>query len=427
MKKVKKMKVLVIGSGGREHAIAKKLLEDSKVTDVYCAPGNPGMRKDGITILSILEEEFDALINFSKQHQIEWTFAEPEVPLVKGIVNHFQKAGLKIFGPTKEAAQIEGSKQFAKNLMLKNKVPTANFKSFDHFQEAKEFVLTHDLPLVIKADGLAAGKGVVIAETKEIAIQTLHAFMEEKSLGQSGNQIIIEEFLEGQEFSLMAFVNHDKVYPMVIAQDHKRAFDGDRGPNTGGMGAYSPVPQIDECMVEEAKETILLPIVHGMINEGIPFVGILYAGLIATPDGPKVIEFNARFGDPETQVVLPRLKSSLAQIITDLLENQIPTIQWSNQATVGVVVAAQGYPKDYQKGMILPERFTPKTNSYYAGVKEKNEKIVANGGRIFVLQSSGKTIEEAQKKVYDALERVDLPQMFYRKDIANKAFIDNQR
>ncbi len=415
------MNLLVVGRGGREHAISKKLLEDSEVDTVYCAPGNPGMQKDGIKLVAIDENDFISLIDFVKEKQVTWTFVGPEIPLVNGIVDAFKRAGLAIFGPDQAASQIEGSKEFAKKIMQKAQVPTAAYRIFDDFIQAKTFVLKHGAPIVIKADGLASGKGVVVALTEAEAIAALHDFLEENKLGESGSRVVIEEFLEGQEFSLMAFVNGNRVYPMVAAQDHKRAFDGDKGPNTGGMGAYSPIPQIEATVIEQAKEEILLPVAQMMVTNGTPFLGILYAGLIATSSGPKVIEFNARFGDPETQVILPRLESSLVQIVSDLLENKEPHIHWSKKVALGVVIAAEGYPENYEKGMPLPKFDNEETTIYYAGVKEEQGELLANGGRIFLMEATADTLAEAQAKVYATLDQQPLDKMFYRSDIGNKA------
>ncbi|OFI49289.1 phosphoribosylamine--glycine ligase [Floricoccus tropicus] len=415
------MKLLVIGSGGREHAIAKKLLEDDKVQEVYCAKGNPGMVEDGIKILDIAEDDHVSLIEFVQRNEIDWTFVGPEIPLANGIVDDFEKEGLKIFGPRKAAAQIEGSKDFAKQLMDKYDIPTGSYKTFTDPNEAKDYIKSQGAPIVIKADGLAAGKGVVVAETEDQAIEAVEDMLESNKFGQSGAKVVIEEFLAGEEFSLLAFVKGADVYPMVISQDHKRAFDGDKGPNTGGMGAYSPVPQIPQSMVDTAVETVLKPAANGMLLDGKEFTGILYAGLIATTDGPKVIEFNARFGDPETQVVLPRLDSSLAQIIDDLLNDRVPQIEWNDDITLGVVVAADGYPNDYKKGMEIPKFDNQDIQVYYAGVAREDGKLVSSGGRIFLVEASGNSLEDAQNKIYSALKEVSLPDMFYRSDIGDKA------
>ena len=414
------MKILIIGSGGREHAIARKILNSPKVTEVYCAKGNPGMLSDGIQVVNIAEDDHEGLISYVKEKNIAWTFVGPEIPLLNGIVDDFQAAGLKIFGPNKAAAMIEGSKEFAKKIMVDNAIPTADYEAFTNYEAACAYVKEKGAPIVIKADGLAAGKGVTVAMTLEEALQALKEMMTNHRFGKSGDKVVVEEFLEGQEFSLLAFVRNENVYPMVIAQDHKRAFDEDKGPNTGGMGAYSPVPQIPEEMVDAAVERILKPAASGMMKNDTPFTGILYAGLIATHTGPKVIEFNARFGDPETQVVLPRLTSDLAEIIDDLLNNKEPELTWSNQASVGVVLAAEGYPNDYKKGMSVPE-FNDQVTVYFAGVTDDQGTIRASGGRVLLVEAESDSIESAQAKVYEALEEVNTTDYFYRKDIGAKS------
>lgn len=416
------MKLLVIGSGGREHAIAKKMLDSPKVTRVYCAKGNPGMEKDGIQLVDIPENNHSALITFAKANEIAWTFVGPEIPLLNGIVDAFQAAGLKIFGPNKAAAMIEGSKEFAKKIMDQNNIPTADYRTFSDFEQASKHVKEVGAPIVIKADGLAAGKGVVVAKSETEALQALKDMLTDHRFGTSGNKVVIEEFLVGEEFSLLAFVKNEKVYPMVIAQDHKRAYDGDRGPNTGGMGAYSPVPQISEVIVEQAIEEVLKPAAKGMMANKTPFTGILYAGLIVTDTGPKVIEFNARFGDPETQVVLPRLTSDLVQVIEDLFNGCEPELTWSKGAAVGVVLAADGYPNEHKKGMVLPD-FTKETKLYYAGVSSNKNQLIASGGRVLSVVAEADSLAEAQLKAYQSLTEVDTTDYFYREDIGAKASI----
>ena len=417
------MKILVIGSGGREHAVAKKFLQDPQVETVFCAKGNPGMRKDGIKTVAIEESDHESLIAFAQEQEVDWSFVGPEVPLLNGIVDDFQGAGLEIFGPNRQAAMIEGSKEFAKELMRDNQIPTADYQSFTDSAQAKAYIQLKGAPIVIKADGLAAGKGVVVAETIEEANAAVEAMLEQNAFGESGAKVVIEEFLAGEEFSLLAFVKGEAVYPMVIAQDHKRAFDGDLGPNTGGMGAYTPVPQIPQEMVDQAVAEVLLPAAKGMIRNNTPFTGILYAGLIATNDGPKVIEFNARFGDPETQVVLSRLESSLAQIIDDLLQDQVPTIQWNQSASIGVVIASQGYPGKYQQGMPVPSPEGEGTQFFYAGVEETADQgdLTAAGGRVFLVEASAEDLATAQKNVYEAINKLPLSGLFYRNDIGDKA------
>ncbi|WP_238046477.1 phosphoribosylamine--glycine ligase [Enterococcus mundtii] len=419
------MKCLVIGSGGREHAISKKLAASPLVEAVYCAPGNAGMKKDGIRLVNLAETEHEGLIEFVRSEGIAWTFVGPEIPLLNGIVDDFQAEGLAIFGPTKAAALIEGSKSFAKELMARQGIPTAESQTFSRFAEARKYIEAKGAPIVIKADGLAAGKGVVVAETLEAAVEAASEMLEHNRFGASGHQIVVEEFLSGEEFSLLAFVRDTEVYPMVISQDHKRAYNGDRGPNTGGMGAYTPVPQIPQTMVDQAVEEVLKPAVRGMKELGRPFTGILYAGLIATAEGPKVIEFNARFGDPETQVVLPRLKSDLAEIIDRLLSGKAVELSWESEGfCLGVVVAAEGYPENYQKGALLPDFSTdPDVSIYYAGVEERAEELVGAGGRIYLVEASGQTIEEAQEKIYSVLKVKNTDHTFYRTDVGSKALV----
>lgn len=417
------MKILVIGSGGREHALCKKISESSLVSQVYCAPGNDGIEE--ATLVPIPETNIADLITFCKNEKIDLTIVGPEAPLVAGIVDEFEANGLKIFGPRKNAAQIEGSKTFAKQLMEKYNIPTASFATFTSYDEAKAYVEEKGTPIVIKADGLAAGKGVVVATTFEEAYCALKEMLLEKKFGSSSQKVVIEEFLEGEEFSLMAFVHGENVYPMVIAQDHKRAFDGNEGPNTGGMGAYTPVPHIPEEVVNKAIEDVLHPTAKALVEEGCAFTGILYGGLIATKNGPKVIEFNARFGDPETQVVLERLESDLVQVILDILNHRTPNLVWSNEAVVGVVVAAQGYPLQYKKGMPLPDLTIehPDITVYHAGTKRpnKNGPFVANGGRLILVAGKGTTLEEAKNKVYTHMPNFPEEDFFYRKDIGHRA------
>lgn len=416
------MKVLVIGRGGREHAICKKVKESRQVTKVYCAPGNGGISEDA-ELVPISEHQFSDLISFAKENQIDLTIVGPEDPLTAGIVNEFLEAGLKIFGPKKEAAIIEGSKAFAKELMQKYNIPTASYQSFQDYEAAKAYVEKNGAPIVIKADGLAAGKGVVVAMTDQEALAALKEMMLDEKFGNASASVVIEEFLQGEEFSLMAFVNGKAVYPMVIAQDHKRAFDGDKGPNTGGMGAYSPVPHIPEQEVESAVHEILIPTAKALVEENRSFCGILYAGLILTDEGPKVIEFNARFGDPETQVVLARLQSDLVEIIIDILDEKKPSILWGQDAAVGVVLAASGYPNQYKKGIEIPHLrdLNSDTLVFHAGTKKDNQHYVSNGGRVLLVTSKGSSLSSAIKDVYSEIEKLQSDAFFYRKDIGEKA------
>ena len=419
------MKVLVIGSGAREHAIAHALLSGNSVSEVTVAPGNPGMRLDGINTTQLDPSNHAALIDFVKDNQVDWVFVGPEVPLIQGIVDDFEANGIKAFGPNKAAAQIEGSKDFAKQLMERHGIPTAKYRTFDELATAEAYVRDHGAPIVVKADGLAAGKGVTVAMDLDTALKALEDIFVDHRFGAAGAKVVIEDYLEGQEFSLMSFVNGTEFWPMPISQDHKRAFDGDKGPNTGGMGAYSPVPQISQDVVDTAIETIVRPTVQAMADEGTPFTGILYAGLIATADGPKVIEFNARFGDPETEVVLPRLTSDFGEGINAILNNETPTFTWEddNKTTLGVVLASNGYPTNVIKGAAIPEiPVDESSHVYYAGVAtDADGKLVANSGRVLLLETTADDIRAAQDKSYGVLDTLATTGMFYRHDIGAKA------
>lgn len=411
------MKILVIGSGGREHALAKKFMESPQVEKVFVAPGNSGMKKDGIQIVGISELSNDELVEFAQKENIDLSFVGPETALMNGVVDAFEEKNLIIFGPRKKAAELEGSKDFAKSIMKKYGVPTADYATFDSLEPALSHLKQHGVPIVIKADGLAAGKGVTVA----FDIASAQAALADIFSGSQG-KVVIEEFLDGEEFSLFSFVHQGKIYPMPIAQDHKRAFDGDKGPNTGGMGAYSPVPHLPKEVINEALEKVVKPTVAGLINEENSFTGVLYAGLILTADGVKTIEFNARFGDPETQVVLPRLKSDLAQAIIDILAGDVPTLEWlETGVTLGVVVASEGYPAQAKTGSILPD-IPKELNVYYAGVTENEaNQLVSSGGRVYLLSESGKDIASTQKSLYDKLDKLDNQGLFYRHDIGSKA------
>ena len=418
------MKLLVVGSGGREHAIAKKLLESQGVEQVFVAPGNDGMTLDGLDLVNIGLSEHSKLIEFAKENGIAWSFIGPDDALAAGIVDDFNQAGLKAFGPSRLAAELEWSKDFAKEIMVKYGVPTAAYGTFSDFEEAKSYIEKQGAPIVVKADGLALGKGVVVAETVEQAVEAAHDMLLDNKFGDSGARVVIEEFLDGEEFSLFAFVNGDKFYILPTAQDHKRAYDGDKGPNTGGMGAYAPVPHLPQSVVDQSVETIIKPVLKGMIAEGRPYLGVLYAGLILTAEGPKVIEFNSRFGDPETQIILPRLTSDFAQNITDILDKKESTITWLDEGvTLGVVVASEGYPLDYEKGLPLPEKTEGDIITYYAGAKfaENSRALLSNGGRVYMLVTTADTVSAAQEKIYDQLEKQDTTGLFYRTDIGSKA------
>ncbi|TKC14809.1 phosphoribosylamine--glycine ligase [Robertmurraya kyonggiensis] len=415
------MKVLVIGRGGREHAICRKASESPQVEKVFVAPGIEGM-EDVAKLVAIEEHEQDKLIDFAVGEHIGLTIIGPEVPLLGGLADRFREAGLAVFGPNQLAAEIEGSKSFAKNLMKKYAIPTAEYAVFTNYEEARDYVLAKGAPIVIKADGLAAGKGVTVAMTLDEALESLKEMMQEAKFGEASSTVVVEEFLAGEEFSLMAFVNGENVIPLEIAQDHKRAYDGDQGPNTGGMGAYSPVPQIGEDVVQVAVETILKPTAKALVEEGRSFCGILYAGLIKTEAGPKVIEFNARFGDPETQVVLPRMKSDLVQVMLGVIAGETPEIEWDLEAMIGVVVASNGYPEAYEKGAVLAGVESVDSYVFHAGTKKNAAgEFVTNGGRVLLVGAKASTLAEAQAAVYKELVHVQCDGVFYRKDIGHRA------
>ncbi|HFR4151595.1 TPA: phosphoribosylamine--glycine ligase [Bacillus cereus] len=415
------MNVLVIGRGGREHALAWKFAQSEKVEKVYVAPGNEGMR-DVATPVDIDENDFDALVLFAKENNVELTFVGPEIPLMNGIVDRFKEEGLRVFGPNKAAAVIEGSKAFTKELMKKYDIPTAAYETFTDYEEAVQYIQKVGAPIVIKADGLAAGKGVTVAMTLEEALQAVKEMLQDVKFGAASKKVVIEEFLDGQEFSLMAFVNGTTVHPMIIAQDHKRAFDGDKGPNTGGMGAYSPVPQIPEPAVQEAIQTVLHPTAKAMIEENRSFTGILYAGLILTNDGPKVIEFNARFGDPETEVVLPRLENDLVDVCNAVLDESELTLQWSEEAVIGVVLASKGYPEAYKKGDIISGLDALQdVIVFHAGTAMKHGDFVTNGGRVLFVACKANSLQEAKDKVYKEIGKIESDGLFYRSDIGYRA------
>lgn len=416
------MKVLVIGSGGREHAIVRQFKNSPSVTEVFVAPGNDGMRQDA-TCVAIDSLEFEMLTAFVHENAIDLTFVGPEQPLAEGIVDYFESQGLRIFGPTKAAAQIEGSKSFAKELMKKYNIPTAAYETFTDVNEAKDYIRKMGAPIVVKADGLAAGKGVVVAMTLEEAIFTVEDMIGNQKFGESSSRVVIEAFLDGEEFSYMSFVHNGQIYPMVISQDHKRAYDGDRGPNTGGMGAYSPVPHLPESVIQQAYASIVVPTVEAMAAEGTPFTGILYAGVILTDEGPKVIEFNARFGDPETQVVLPRMTSDFGEFMTALLDEKPFELKWSNDEILGVVIAANGYPGQVKKGAILPDfsKFNKDIQVFHAGTKKVGGNFVGNGGRVILVTAKSSTLKQAEQQVYAALAEYNWDGFFYRCDIGWRA------
>lgn len=421
------MRVLVVGSGGREHAIIWSLKKNGSIEKIYCAPGNAGIGVDAECV-PIGAMEFEKLVDFAKKENIDFTIIGMDDPLVGGIVDVFEKEGLRVFGPRKNAAIIEGSKAFSKDLMKKYGIPTAKYESFSDYDKAKEYLDKQDMPVVIKADGLALGKGVLICTTRDEAETGLKEIMLDKKFGSAGNKVVIEEFLQGPEVSVLSFCDGKTVVPMVSAQDHKRALDGDKGLNTGGMGTFSPSVFYTEEMNQECMEKIFKPTVEAMAKEGRPFVGILYFGLMLTKDGMKVIEYNARFGDPETQVVLPRLKTDLLEIMEACIDGKLAdmNIEWYDNSAVCVVLASGGYPTAYEKGFEITGLDDIKKRDdivvFHAGTDLKDGKFVTNGGRVLGITGIGKDINEAIKIAYEGVEIVDFEKKHFRTDIGRKEY-----
>ena len=413
------MKVLVIGSGGREHAIVDALTRSPQVEKIFAAPGNAGMAAQAECV-AIRETEIEKLAAFAEEQGVELTVVGPEVALAAGVADCFKAKGLRIFGPSKAAARIESSKEFAKELMAKYNIPTAGFKAFTEYAEAKAYVESRPLPAVLKYDGLAAGKGVVIAQTLEEADEALKDMLLDTKFGQG--KVVVEDFLTGPEFSFMCFVSGEKVWPMQLAQDHKRAYDGDKGPNTGGMGAYSPLPFVTKEDEEYALNEILKPVAAAMVKEGCSFEGVLYGGLMKTPDGVKVIEFNARFGDPETEVVLPRLKSDIVDIFCAVADHTDTELEWHDFMTLGIVLASKGYPGDYAKGVVIGGLQNVEGTLYHMGTKAEGEQILTNGGRVLFVVGRGATLDDARKNALADVERVECDNLFHRTDIGHYVF-----
>ena len=410
-------KALVIGGGGREHAIVDALSRSTQVGKIYCAPGNAGISAQAECV-AIKDTDVESLKNFALENEIDLTVVGPEVALAAGVVDVFKEAGLRIFGPSKAAATIEASKDFAKQLMAKYNIPTAAFETFEDYDAALEYVKKGSFPVVLKYDGLAAGKGVVIPEKLEEADATLKDMLLDDKFGKG--KVVVEEFLTGPEFSFMCFVDGYDVYPMTLSQDHKRAYEGDKGPNTGGMGAYSPVPIISDEDLAFSLEKVMKPTAAAMVAEGCPFTGVLYGGLMKTPQGPKVIEFNCRFGDPETEVVLPRLESDIYDIFSAVADHTpMPEIKWKEEVTMGFVMASKGYPGSYEKGYeisgldTLPEDI----RVFHMGTSLKDGKYFTSGGRVLMVVGSGKDLQEAHDKALAAVESIGCENLFYRRDI----------
>lgn len=419
------MRVLVVGSGAREHALAWKLSQSPQASKLFVAPGNAGTAAVA-TNLPIQADDVTPLLNAAKQHHVDVTVVGPEVPLAAGIVDAFQQKGLAIFGPTRSAARIESSKAYARELMSKHHIPSPRFWVFDSYEKATEFINRHDSPVVVKADGLAAGKGAIVCRTRQGALDALKLCMVDRAFGRSGDTVVLEELLVGTEVSVFSFVDGETVSWPVAACDYKRAYDGDRGPNTGGMGGYSLPAFWTQELAERVYREIMVPTVQALAEAGSPFVGILYAGLMLTIEGPKVLEFNCRFGDPEAQVLLPRLKTDLVDIVEACLQHSLSSlnIEWSEEATVGVVLASGGYPGSYEKGVAIKglDSLHKDVLSFHAGTrlvtKDGQQQVVTDGGRVLTIVAKGKTLEEARKKAYDNVVRVHFEGMHYRKDIA---------
>ena len=416
------MNILVIGSGGREHALYWKLSESPQTEQIYAIPGNPGMGASAAIAL----DDHAAILRFVKEHEIGLVVVGPEVPLMNGLVDKLEAAGIRTFGPRANAAEIEGSKSFAKDLMKKYGIPTARYEVFTAAEPARAYIRQEGAPIVVKADGLAAGKGVIVAMTEQEALDAVDAIMEDHSFGDAGARVVIEEFMEGEEASLLAFTDGTTIRPMISAQDHKCAYDGDRGPNTGGMGTYAPAPVMTPEMTERAVEEILKPTIAAMAKEGRVYRGCLYLGLMVTADGPKVVEFNARFGDPETQVVLPLLDSDLVAIMCACADGTLVDvpIRWKDGAAVCVVLASGGYPGHYEKGQEihgLADAEAMGALVFHAGTAMKDGKLVTNGGRVLGVVGRGADISSAVDAAYAAATKISFKDAYYRKDIAHRA------
>lgn len=417
------MKVLVIGSGGREHAIVDALTRSPQVEKIYCAPGNAGIARQAECV-AIRETEVERLRDFAAAEGVGLTVVGPEVALAAGVVDTFKAAGLRIFGPTKAAARIESSKEFAKELMAKYGIPTAGFRAFTDYAAARDYVAARPFPAVLKYDGLAAGKGVVIAQTLEEADAALRDMLLDDKFGEG--KVVVEDYLEGPEFSFMCFVSGRRVWPMVLAQDHKRAYDGDRGPNTGGMGAYSPLPFITAEDEKYALEHILQPVADALAAEGCPFEGVLYGGLMKTAQGIRVIEFNARFGDPETEVVLPRLKSDIIDIFCAVAEGRDAQLEWHDFATLGIVLASKGYPEAYEKGHAIEGLDSVEGTVYHMGTRSDGDRVLTAGGRVLFVVGRGATLAEAREKALRDVARIGCDNLFHRTDIGHRALGDKK-
>jgi phosphoribosylamine---glycine ligase len=420
------MKILVVGSGGREHALVWKISQSPKVKKIYCAPGGAAIGQLA-EVVPIVPEQIEQLADFAQREKVDLTVVGPELPLTLGIVDLFEKRGLRIFGPNRQAAQLEGSKAFAKEILFERSIPTAASGTFSDADAAKNFIATREMPVVVKADGLAAGKGVLICTSRAEANRALDEILVKKAFGAAGEKVVIEEFLKGEEASFMVLTDGDHLLPLASSQDHKRVFDLDEGPNTGGMGAYSPAPVVTPEVHDRVMNEILLPLLAGLKKKNIRYRGVIYVGLMITHDGPKVLEFNARFGDPECQPIMMRLKSDLVELMEAAIDGKLHHVraEWNEDTAVCVVLAAGGYPKTYAKGKEIRglENLQQWTNGFvfHAGTAKENSRWVTNGGRVLGVTARGKNISEAIEQTYRAVDKISWDGMHYRKDIARRA------
>ena len=419
------MNILIIGSGGREHALAWKCAQDNSVKHVFVCPGNAGTYLENkVSNVEIDSNDFDAIENFCVKENIELVIIGPEQPLVMGLTDFLQSKNIKTFGPSKEAAQLEGSKTFSKDFFVKYNIPTAGYKSFNNYEESINHLDLISYPTVVKADGLAAGKGVIICENKDEAIDALNSIFKDKAFGSAGNKVVIEDFLDGEEASFIAVVSKDKIIPLVTSQDHKAVGDGDVGLNTGGMGAYSPAPIVTDEIHKKILDEVMYPTMQGLIDEGTPYLGFLYAGLMIKDDDLKVLEFNCRFGDPETQPILLRLNSSLVDLCLSAINDELDTysIKWSDKHSCGVVIASEGYPEGYESNKEVSFKSSEEENTklFHAGTIFDNDKVLTSGGRVFCATALGNNLKEAQQNAYNLVSKVNFEGAFFRKDIGNK-------
>ena len=419
------MNILIIGSGGREHALAWKCAQDNSVKHVFVCPGNAGTYLEKkVSNVEIDSNDFDAIENFCVKENIELVIIGPEQPLVMGLTDFLQSKNIKTFGPSKEAAQLEGSKTFSKDFFVKYNIPTAGYKSFNNYEESINHLDLISYPTVVKADGLAAGKGVIICENKDEAIDALNSIFKDKAFGSAGNKVVIEDFLDGEEASFIAVVSKDKIIPLVTSQDHKAVGDGDVGLNTGGMGAYSPAPIVTDAIHKKILDEVMYPTMQGLIDEGTPYLGFLYAGLMIKDDDLKVLEFNCRFGDPETQPILLRLNSSLVDLCLSAINDELDTysIKWSDKHSCGVVIASEGYPEGYESNKEVSFKSSEEENTklFHAGTIFDNDKVLTSGGRVFCATALGNNLKEAQQNAYNLVSKVNFEGAFFRKDIGNK-------